>query len=838
MDSSPSPLLPPDPHGHDATTRPFIADADAGPGAGRNDRDLSKMCDDFQSIGITQSPEEYQRLQGKTETSPTPPDNLRDPLTLLRLPIDILRLILHEVSHPNKSDLLPLLLVNSTLHDITVPYIYSSFDIIWPEEDTYFRSTNDVDVDALTSGLTSLALGSRFARTMHRLQGLPPPKKQESNARFIKSFRISNGLPKWVNYYTVSSEAGMMLNTLVAMALPKMVKLESFIWDMPTGVSSNVFMSLSCLEEDNPGILDGVWIRWHQDSPTTPSSSSSPIFHNVHVPPPPPHLAPQANPPSPPSSNPESLGSPAPLLNPYRRVPYRESSVEYPTYSILPALQSIAALDVNELSYLDELAILVERSKSVIREFRLSIATRSVGDDFAQIKGDQRRLRQYDPDACWPGESRIGDRRLGGVLGIVLARVYDIRENHPRSAKRDPEPRSSSAVAGSSHASPMLPLTEPPAGASTNQFGSRGKPSTDETSPIAEKAESKLTLECLELAQVPLYTAIAANAFDWTVLTTLTILDCDRSDRLWRLLRETFRSTPSPTRPLRRESSGRHLKEVPVYHLKLKNIHVDITTFAFLQFVKDTLAPHTLEILFLHDRRRTPRPTVPIAKVYEQTVKRHLGSLKKLLLDSSHPDTLSHSGDMRRMCWALPSDLLLEVTSGCMTALKELSVCVSPRDWHTILQRLPNMPKLTALHIPSLGRENSPAESTQLALQIVDVITLRPEIRLCFLAIRDFCFQIVESTHGSPDSDHGIWNSSVSSLSETSSTHPSDDGLMSHDGNIPAEDSDGESQSSRRFLSNSSAWFAGQESSKTYRLRNIAFYDECVAIFKARHGTL
>lgn len=561
------------------------------------------------------------------------------------------------------------------MHDITVPYIYSAFDIVWPEEGTYFRPDNGSRVDALTYGLSSLAMGSRFASVMHRLQRLPPPIKQGSNARFIKSFRISNGLPKWVDYYSVHSEAGMMLNTLVAMSLPKMSNLESFTWDMPTGLSSNVFMALACLEEKNPAVLEHVWIRWHEEPPSSSSSSSSPIFHNVHghVPPPPmPPMTP-ANPPSPPSSNPESLGSPTPLhlLPPYQRVPYSESSVEYPTYSVLPALRSIAALDVNQLSYLDELAVLVERSKHILRSLRVSVAKKSVGDDFTLIKGEQRSLRQYDPDARWPGESRIGDRRLGGILGIVLARVYDIRRNHPRPDKEETD------ASESLDAAAVAPSASTQEGNSTAETSTKKLTNRSSYVPPFD-VDHKLSLECLELARVPLHTAVAAHALDWTVLTTLTILDCDRSDRLWRLLREEFRPSPSPPR---RDSNGRSVKDAPTYHLKLKNIHVDITTYALLQFIKDTIAPHSLEVLFLHDRRRTPRPTVPLATVFASTVKRHYGSLQKLLLDSSHLDRLSHHNDIRRMSWALSPDMILEVTSGCMPALKELSVCVNRKDW-------------------------------------------------------------------------------------------------------------------------------------------------------------
>ncbi|KAH7163250.1 F-box domain-containing protein [Dactylonectria estremocensis] len=865
MDSSSSPPSDPHPHPHGHGH---------GHGESHDSGDDVDVAASAAAAATASAAEQLRRRwKGKDKDAELPSlvplDDDGGTLTLLKLPVDILRLILQEVAQPNEEDLLGLLLVNSTLYNLVIPYVYSSFSIVWPDSE-YFSVGEDVD--ALTSGLSSLALGSRFARTMHRLHGLPPPRKPESHARFIKNFKINNGPTKWVNDYSIANEAGMMLNTLVAMALPKMVNLESFKWDMPTGLSSNVFMALASLEDEGPGNLDEVWVRWHDDPPSSSSSSSSRIFHNGHAPPPPPGVPqPPPVPPSPPSSNPESIGSQPSfrLLTPYQRVAYRESNVEYPTYSILPALRSIAALDVDQVSYLDELAILIQRSKPTLRELRVSIATKSANDDFTQIKGDQHGLRQYDPEARWPGESRIGDRRLGGVLGVILARVYDLRRNHPRPRKGGTE---SDAKQSSSSSIPP-PTTSAPASAGpglgsspldhesntqiTDLMSKPATPTPDdglagvnppwkatraESSEPAMDVDCKLALECLELARLPLHTTLCANAFDWTVLTTLTILGCDHQDRLWRALREQFRPIP-PSQAPRRGSGRRQSKEAPIYHLKLKNVHVDVTTFALIHFLKETLAPNSLEVLFLHDRRRTSHPVVPIAPIFTGVVKRHHASLKKLLLDSSHPDRLHHHGDIRRMYWPLKREMIQYITSGRMGALRELSASIPPKEWHTVLQRLPNIPKLTALHILSLGRDSSTPDSMQLGHQIVDVITLRPEIRLCFIGIKNLCFQIVES-QGPAGSDSGTWSSDSMSLPSISSdmNPPSVDGALDDDDDDDhvAEESDDESQSSRRQAENdwTTLGRCKPESNKSYRLRKIFFYDEKVAIFQARHGTL
>ncbi|KPM35624.1 hypothetical protein AK830_g10938 [Neonectria ditissima] len=843
MDSTSSSPSDPYPHGH-------------GHGLGES-RDGGADGDD-----VARPVEELRRRwKGKGKEPESPPDD-NGALTLLKLPVDILRLILHEVGQPGREDLLTLLHVNSTLYDLVIPYIYSSFSIDWPTNN-YF---NLVEVDALTYGLSSLALGSRFARSLHRLHGLPPPRKRESHARFVKSFTINNGAAKWVNDYTIGSEAGMMLNTLVSLALPKMANLESFKWDMPTGVSSNVFMALASLDDDCPGTLDEVWVRWHEEPPTSSTSSSSPIFHHGQ-PPPPPGVPnpPPANPPSPPSSNPESLGSQPSLrpMSPTQRAAYSDATVEYPTYSILPAVRSIAALDVEDISYLDELAILIERSKAVLRELRVSIAAKSVNDEFTLIKGDQRNLQQYDREARWPGESRVGRRRLGGVLGIILARVYDLRKNHPRSKKADTDSAveasstvvdkeldtarlGSEGVASATRNTPSSTIQTPDDDPDARPEGSEAlqkQAASPTLPPPAAEVDCKLALDCLELARLPLHTTICTQAFDWTVLTSLTILACDRQDRLWRALREQFRPIP-PSRQPRQAPGVCQSKEATTYHLRLKSIHVDITTYSLVYFLKETLAPNSLQVLFLHDRRRSSHPAVPIATIFTGVIKRHHASLKKLLLDSSHPDRLGHHTDIRRMFWPLTKEMVLYMTSGRMRALKELSTSVNPKEWHMILQRLPSIPNLTALHVLSLGRESATPEPVQLGHQIVDVIALRPEIRLRFIGIRNTCFEVVESHYGpTPESDSGSWSSDDTSLPSVSSDmlpQSMDEGMESDD-NLLAEDSDDESQSSRRQPENDlSAQGLGGLSmpNKRYRLKKIDFYDEKVAIFKARHGNL
>lgn len=76
----------------------------------------------------------------------------------------------------------------------------------------------------------------------------------------------------------INKESGKMLGTLVALAVAKMVNLETFIWDMPTGVLAEIFLALASLPdnfESGECHLERVWVRWHDNSDTGVSSSSA-----------------------------------------------------------------------------------------------------------------------------------------------------------------------------------------------------------------------------------------------------------------------------------------------------------------------------------------------------------------------------------------------------------------------------------------------------------------------------------------------------------------------------------------------------------------------------------
>jgi len=75
---------------------------------------------------------------------------------------------------------------------------------------------------------------------------------------------------------------------------------------------------------------------------------------------------------------------------------------------------------------------------------------------------------------------------------------------------------------------------------------------------------------------------------------------------------------------------------------------------------------------------------------------------------------------------------------------------------HTFLQRFPALTTLRSLYIPTISgllqaRPTGRFRGREAALQVVDIVALRPEMQLCYVAIGDKCFEIVPDVN--PRSD-------------------------------------------------------------------------------------
>jgi hypothetical protein len=554
---------------------------------------------------------------------------------------------------------------------------------------------------------------------------------------------------------------------LVALAVARMRALETFVWDMPTGILRDVWLSLSSLGERDDGQpcrLEKVWVRWHDN---TSADGVNP------VPPPPPPMNLNAIPPAP--LQPTMSGGLLPQIHPAAL-----DRVEHPSFSVLPQLTSLSVLDIDELAYLDEMAVLIAKSLDKLRELRVGLARHAMARDWVTVwEGDH--LQQVDHDYPTAGSLTIGEKRLGGVLGTLTGFVCDMRRpkiNLPdRTRRRSPkvptpsaspdpipateteteplpqqprievpnletvplpslQPERVSAEAGEAlqpevswspvatlspddalESDPLVALTRQasPEPASVrpvdlpessvaptdslsgtpvrNGYSPRGDEDTYETfEPEQQYLDNVLQLESLELERVPLSVPVLQRALDWTRLTSLTLLHCQNHEQLWKTLRKSFAPTPkSPTYPTPRRTSGltprKGKSALPAhgvdweYSLKLKKVHTNTVSPALISFLKETLAPNSLEVLFLQETRTYSSP-VAIDPIFRGPIRRHRNSLKKVLIDSSEkgPEGLPTSSSRWRR-WMLSRENLDFLCSGKMPALKELGMAIDYRDW-------------------------------------------------------------------------------------------------------------------------------------------------------------
>jgi len=692
--------------------------------------------------------------KGKGKETLTVEREPKKPKSLLDLPLDILKEIVREVTHTN--DLTSLALCHSALHQLTVPHIYSRFDIVWPDSSTHAEPRSGVD--ALTYGLSTLVmaeevfgeapgqrkegLGNRFLSNGHGKANERVIRQRRGNhyAHFTKKFSLGNGPADWVQEYLISKEGGKMLGTLVALAVARMRSLETFVWDMPTGILRDVWLALSSLADradGEPCRLDKVWVRWHDNSSADHPQAMPPGYVTA---PQPLHSA---------MGNFANSGLPAHIrLADLDRV-------EHPSFSVLPAMRSLSVLDIDELAYLDEMAVLIGRSVNKLRELRIGLARHAMTRDWVTVwEGDN--LHQVDRENPTAGFLTIGEKRLGGVLGTLMGFVHDMRPRRvlPIRTRRPSPPRPELRVESPPHTAASIAhipaishddlptpdflhspppvssphLTPPTVGsafdsdpliassrcASPRLFSSDSLPVLLETTSseptvvpevLSEPEDSAddhiqnaLRLEILELERVPLSIPVLQRGIEWSTLTSLTILHCQNHEALWKTLKRSFCPTPrSPVYPTPRRSTHSSPRKTGKqslassdvemqYHLNLKRVHTNTVSPSLISFLRDTLAPNSLEVLFLQEGR-TYTSTVGVDAIYRGPLRRHRQSLKKVLIDSSEKAPDGHpTSSSRWRRWMLTRDILAFICSGKMTSLRELGMALDYHDWVSLLQ--------------------------------------------------------------------------------------------------------------------------------------------------------
>ncbi|KAJ6086143.1 hypothetical protein N7486_010424 [Penicillium sp. IBT 16267x] len=755
---------------------------------------------------------------------------VKNPMQLLELPLDVLKDIIKEVTQTN--DLTSLALTCSTLHALTVPHMYSRFDIVWPES---LNSSGDdySGVDALSYGLSTLVMGedvfhhaplARFNRPSddcshcgcdyphHQTHqtgnsiGRSLARRGNHYAQYTRTFSIGNGPLSWVQEYSVNREVGKMLGTLVALAVARMINLEAFIWDMPTGVVREIWLALASLA-DGPHDkcrLERIWVRWHDNSENIQRISAA-------------------------------LSSGSRLLQKYKHV-------EHPSLSVLPPLKSIAVLDIDETAYVEELAVLIERSRHRLVELRIGVALK------AHLAPWVVCAKDTDP----PPDSNLSWPKAGGVLSILSQRdslsqpensispsTWDLLQSDA-STENDTKSEDHIARQGSSSSSSrdQQPFIY------ANDRKSSSPPSSKIPTPKAsgpiygpQTSDEKLNLEVLELERVPLSISHLLPQLDWTRLTTLTLMRCEEHENLWRALRRKYAPPQPPQkRPQKGERRRSSLSRYD-YSLNIKHLRTDTVTPYLMLFIKDALAPNTLESVYLHEAS-TFESNVNIEAIYRHILRKHRLSLRKILIDASERNGNADSLNTRWHKWMFNQEMVSFVTSGRMPQLRELGMAMHYRDWHYFLQRLPKMPQLRALYLPRISHSVH-RDLKELALQVLDIVSIRPDLKITYIGLQSKCYQILEKNGPSNSTD------SDGSQSMNSNFHSGNDGLAAFDDEtMDTSDDEQDLPDNHELLSSDFSDESDSELEENgasrvhFKLQEILFYDDNISIFKARHGVI
>ena len=195
-----------------------------------------------------------------------------------------------------------------------------------------------------------------------------------------------------------------MLGTLVALTVARMPNLETFIWDMPTGVLREVWDALANVSNGHRSRLEKVWVRFHDNKEVIASTNSPQVSDAV---------APVPN-----STGASTTSDPHPDMAAgsasISRLEVSYRNTECPSFSILPPLKSLTVLDIDEPAYLAEMSVLMQRSFNSLRELRIGISG-------SYRTGPSTNVQHSNED---PNMQYLAD---GGLLGLIMSKIYDCR---------------------------------------------------------------------------------------------------------------------------------------------------------------------------------------------------------------------------------------------------------------------------------------------------------------------------------------------------------------------------------------------------------------------------
>ena len=473
------------------------------------------------------------------------------------------------------------------------------------------------------------------------------------HAVLVKKLILRHLLPTNGAVFEIPSRRS--LSDAVSHILPEMVNLESFVWEAPVLITKSVWRALAAhkrfhVQRGRAARLKNIWIRFpnrdHGLLRTTPGlcTACDTAFKAKRI------L--------------EFLST----RSKANHLTWSYMRTESPDFSILPALESITVLDIDEIAHMAELSILVARSAGGLRELCLGLPARAL----EPWTCGTTRLVNSDPS------SLVGHCRSRGVLEIVfdrlLASIYPASQpshdagetsgaNDPmtanflslplyndktslRQVRQSAEPPSCPVPLKDEQLDSVEELCKSISRLTLeigntkgeDQYGRWAKPTEnpklDNTrfQSKSRRASHGLKLDTLELRYMPLMASVLRHAIDWTQLTYLALINCYQNDELWTTLMREF----APHDPHEGFVVGTAIDSKPPcwnYPLKLGHIQTDWVSQTLILFLSRTLAPNSLTSLFLQDTPDRKSP-VSLELIVLGPLSRHQISLRKVYVHS------------------------------------------------------------------------------------------------------------------------------------------------------------------------------------------------------------
>lgn len=126
-------------------------------------------------------------------------------------------------------------------------------------------------------------------------------------------------------------------------------------------------------------------------------------------------------------------------------------------------------------------------------------------------------------------------------------------------------------------------------------------------------------------------------------------------------------------------------------------------------------------------------------------------------------------------------------------------------------------------------------------MQVLDIVTLRPEINISYVGMQNKCYEILEGKGNEYDSEADDAHSEgfVPGAENWAGSDTNDEDSDDDDEGMTVDSQSDLSEDDRHSLGDDDASdYDNGRLRLSFRLREILFYDDKIAIFKARHGVL